>query len=48
VEIHVSAVFNTLSTLSKIIELFEKEFPDKVILHKENHTTMTIYNQRAK
>jgi len=44
-EIHVSAVFNTLSTLSEIIELFEKEFPDKVILHKENHTTMTIYNQ---
>lgn len=44
-EIHVGAVFNTLTTLSEIIELFEKESSDKVILHKENHTTMTIYNQ---
>jgi molybdate transport system substrate-binding protein len=44
-EIHVGAVFNSLSTLSEIIELFEKESLDKVILHKENHTTMTIYNQ---
>ncbi|MDD2814460.1 MAG: molybdate ABC transporter substrate-binding protein [Thiotrichaceae bacterium] len=44
-EIHVGAVFNSLSTLSEIIELFERESLDKVILHKENHTTMTIYNQ---
>lgn len=44
-EIHVGAVFNSLSTLNEIIELFEKESLDKVILHKENHTTMTIYNQ---
>jgi molybdate transport system substrate-binding protein len=44
-EIHVGAVFNSLTTLSEIIKLFEKEYPYKVILHKENHTTMTIYNQ---
>lgn len=44
-EIHVSAVFNSLATLHEIIEVFERESLDKVILHRENHTTMTIYNQ---
>lgn len=44
-EIHVSAVFNSLATLREVIQLFEQSSPDKVILHEENHTTMTIYNQ---
>ncbi|MDD2814458.1 MAG: molybdate ABC transporter substrate-binding protein [Thiotrichaceae bacterium] len=44
-EVHVGAVFSSQGSLSEIVRLFEKTSSDKIIIHQENVTSQSLYQQ---
>lgn len=44
-EIHVGAIFSSQGPLSEVVRFFEKTSPDKIIIHQENLTSQSLYQQ---
>lgn len=44
-EVHVGVVYPSLAPINEIVRLFEKNSPDKIIVHQDNFSSLTLYQQ---